>query len=167
MIIGSYSAFSKSYLGAASDETDAITIAVDPDDPNGVIMTGLRGSSEPVYGSFDGDFATLTFPSYSYVYTDDNGTPSDTSDDLYVYFESNSGNSMVASIKSNGDIDLSVVWLYTRYDMSYNYVDYDNAFRYTYFTKLPSAAVTVTTKSATIPTVHGTPKPHSKIIATE
>lgn len=163
LIIGSYSAYSTSYYGSANDETDAITIEADPDDPNGVIMTGLRGSTEPVYATFDGDFGTLTFPPYSHVYMDDNGTPDDTTDDLHVYFESNSGDPMVATVYANGDFELSLIWFYSRYDQDFNYVDLDNAFVDTYFTKQPAAA-SVSIKSASIPKVYGTPKSHAKIL---
>lgn len=163
MVLGAYSALSSSYFGPADNELDAITIIADPEDENGIIMTGLRGSGEPVYGTFDGDYGTITFPAYSHIYIDANGTP-ETTDDVHVYFESNSGEAMVATVLPNGDISLVDIWLYTFYDMDYEYAGYDNAFSSTYFTKMPDAPLVVKSLDLSSEYRQVVPKPHKRII---
>lgn len=60
MIIGNYSASCTSTFGTNPTYIFDVIIAEDPDSDNGVIITGLEDSQEPIMGVFNGDFASLT-----------------------------------------------------------------------------------------------------------
>ncbi len=67
MIIGDYTL--SYYLYSEYDQTgemilatENLTIAADPDDENGVLISGFSGTNTPVKWIFDGDFGTITLP---------------------------------------------------------------------------------------------------------
>ena len=67
MIIGNYTLSYYQYTvytetGEFVPATEKITIAADPEDENGVLMSGFLGTTTTVKWVFDGDFGTVTLP---------------------------------------------------------------------------------------------------------
>lgn len=60
-----YSVYSQT--GAMEAVTESVTIAVDPDSENGLLISGFMGTTEPVKFEFDGDAGTITLPEEQFI----------------------------------------------------------------------------------------------------
>lgn len=62
VIVGTYNVQATSYFGVADDESFTMTIELDAENANQVLISGFWGTTTKVPAVFDGDFASLTLP---------------------------------------------------------------------------------------------------------
>lgn len=98
LIIGSYTLSCTSAFNASTYTMD-VTIAEDPDNADGVLITGLEGSASAVKGVFDGDFATVTMDVDQSL-----GDLLGDGSEVFLLDFAGTGEAIVASILSNGDM---------------------------------------------------------------
>ena len=113
MILGNHALTCTSYFDG-SIFVENLTIEADPETEDGVILSGfltnmgLSSLTNPVKGTFNGDYATITIPEVE--------TPLFENDVNEVYlYNAEGGTSIIAKVQADGSIVIQTLWGYYLY----------------------------------------------------
>lgn len=130
LIIGNYTLSYYSYAEYSATKefvpvTEKITIEADPENENGVLLSGFLGLNEKVSAEFNGDFGTLYLEEQPVGVKNVQGT-----DYIFTIYGNSADYSLTLNIAADGTLtcENDLAFLYGVYDMDFNYVtDYDGA----------------------------------------